>query len=324
MSISNAQYRAIMRTYEEKQVKNRHLLEERRAYVYGNVPGYRELEDRIASVSVAQGKKLLEGGQDALVELKALLHDLRAQKTALLLQAGLGTDYLEPLYDCPKCRDTGYLESGEKCSCFREQIISLLYDQSNLKEQLEKENFSSLSYAYYTGQDLERFRATVETCRSFAAEFDGSCRNLLLYGSVGTGKSFLSGCIAKELMDAGRSVIYFSAAALFRLLADLSFQHTEKEGQPGRYEDLYQCDLLIIDDLGTETASSFSASQFFSCLNGRALRHKSTLISTNLSLEQLRDRYSERVFSRITDSFTMCRITGPDIRIYKKLHANRK
>ena len=103
-----------------------------------------------------------------------------------------------------------------------------------------------------------------------------------------------------------------------------SIQLLQKEQKADLYEDLYSCDLLIIDDLGTELTNNFSSSQFFSCLNERILRKKSIIISTNLSLQELRDRYSDRIFSRVTSNFKLCKITGPDIRMYKKRLANRK
>ena len=319
MPLTNSQYDAIIRTYEEKQNKNRHAVEERRAYVYSHVDGFREIEDSIASISVAQGRKLLEGDESALHELRLLLRNLSESKTSLLTASGLPANYLEPVYDCPDCRDTGYI-NGRKCHCFRQAEISLLYEQSNISRTLETENFSTLSYEYYQGDDFIHFQNAVETCKKFTQNFSFDYRNLFFYGTVGTGKSFLSGCIAKELLEAGNSVIYFSAVGLFEALSHLSFDYKNKEDLHGTYEDLYRCDLLIIDDLGTELTNNFVTSQLFSCLTERHMRKKSTIISTNLSLEELRNRYSDRIFSRITSNYMICKLTGPDIRIYKKLH----
>ncbi|MDE7013813.1 MAG: ATP-binding protein [Kineothrix sp.] len=318
MTLNNTQYNTIIRIYEERQNKNRHILEERRADVYANVDGYRELDESIASISVEQGKKLLSGDDSALDELRHLLKELSDSKASLLAAAGFPSNYLEPVYDCADCKDTGYID-GHKCHCFRQAEISLLYEQSNISKVLEKENFSTLSYEFYQGEDLIRFRNAAEECKKFAQNFRFDYRNLFFYGTVGTGKSFLSGCIAKELLEAGYSVIYFSAVGLFEALSQFSFDYKNKEELHGIYNDLYQCDLLIIDDLGTELTNNFVASQFFACLNERHIRKKSTIISTNLSLEELRNRYSERIFSRITSNYTICKLSGPDIRIYKRL-----
>ncbi len=319
MPLNNNQYDSIIRTYEEKQNKNRYLLEERRSYVYQKIDGYKELADSIASISVQQGRKLLSGDETALTELRRLLRELSEAKNGLLLSAGLPADYLEPVYDCPDCRDTGYID-GKKCHCFRQAEISLLYEQSNISQLLEKENFSTLSYDYYQGEDLARFRSAAEASKKFARNKDFDYHNLFFYGTVGTGKSFLSGCIAKEMIENGRSVIYFSAVRLFETLSQISFDHKSKEDLHNMHHDLYQCDLLIIDDLGTELTNNFITTQLFSCLNERHIRRKPTIISTNLSLEELRNRYSDRIFSRIMSNYQIYKLTGPDIRIRKKLN----
>lgn len=316
MPLTNTQYDRIFRQYEEKQRQNRLETERRRDYVYAHLPRYRELEDETASLSVEQGKKLLFGDDAALSRLHGSLASLKEQKKQLLLDSGLPADYLEPLFSCADCRDTGYIER-EKCHCLRQAEISLLYEQSGIQDMLKRNNFSLLSYEYYEGEALALFRHAVETCHSFIKNFNSDYRNLFFYGTVGTGKSFLSGCVAKELMDQGYSVIYFGAAGLFDLLSKVSFNAKNRDERQNTYSDLYRCDLLIIDDLGTELTNQFTASQLFSLLNERHLGKKSTLISTNFSLAELRDRYSDRIFSRITSNFEVCRLAGEDIRMYR-------
>ena len=316
MPLTNTQYDRIFRQYEEKQRQSRLEAERRRDYVYERLPRYRELEDETASLSVAQGKKLLAGDDAALSELRKKLAAIKKQKAQLLSDAGLPADYLEPVFVCPDCRDTGYIDR-EKCHCLRQAEISLLYEQSGIQDMLKHNNFSLLSYEYYAGEALALFRHAVNTCQSFIENFNSDYRNLFFYGTVGTGKSFLSGCVAKELMDQGHSVIYFGAAGLFDLLSKVSFDAKSRDERQNTYSDLYQCDLLIIDDLGTELTNQFTASQLFSLLNERQLGKKSTLISTNFSLAELRDRYSDRIFPRITSNFEVCRLAGEDIRMHK-------
>ncbi len=316
MSLSNTQYDRIFRQYEEQQRKNRLEEERRRTDVYERIPKYRELEDTVASLSVAQGKKLLSGDANALAELQKSLADLKNQKKRLLLDAGFPEDYLDPVFSCPDCQDTGYV-NREKCHCLRQAEISLLYEQSGIRDMLNQNNFALLSYEYYTGEALVLFQNAVKTCQSFIKNFNSDYHNLFFYGTVGTGKSFLSCCVAKELMDRGYSVIYFGATGLFDLLSGAAFHTKSREERQSAYSDLYQCDLLIIDDLGTELTNQFTSSQLFSLLNERHLGKKSTLISTNFTLAQLRDRYSDRIFSRITSNFKVCRLAGEDIRMYK-------
>lgn len=324
MALSNSQYEAIIKRYGKARDDSRYALEARREEVYSSVPGYRELADSVSTLSVSCARRMLDGEDDALDGLRAQLAEIAARQKELLAACGYPPDYLEPVFSCPDCQDTGYVTSPdtglkEKCHCFRQQEISILYEQSNIQNLIKKENFSTLSSQYYKGEDLQHFNAAVDFSRKFVQNFKQDYHNLFFYGTVGTGKSFLSGCIANELLQQGYSVIYFSASGLFDTLARYAFDARLKEEQHDFCEDIYGCDLLIIDDLGTEVTNNFVSSQLFVCLNERHLRRKATIISTNVTLEEFRDRYSDRIFSRITSSFTLRKLTGPDIRICKKL-----
>ena len=318
VALTKSQYDMIRRDYEEKQHRNHRLFLERKERIYTLLPEYSRLEEEMGEMSIARAHALIDGDTSAVEKLKQQFRDLSDRKKELLKQAGFDEDYLSPIYDCPNCQDTGYI-NGEKCHCFRQQEISLLYEQSNIEEMIAKENFSTLSYEYYHGEDLKRFEDAVNMSKDFVQGFKKHYQNLFFYGTVGTGKSFLSGCIAKELLQNGNSVIYFSANGLFETFARYSFDTKSKETLYNFYKDLYNCDLVIIDDLGTEVTNSFVTSQLFGLLNERHLRQKSTIISTNLSFEELRDRYSDRIFSRITSNYSICKLTGPDIRIQKRL-----
>lgn len=326
LNINNSQYEAIIRSYEQNRDHNRHLLENRREEVYRAVPDYRGLDDSVSELSVSAAKLMLNGDDKALEQLKIQLAQIAVQKTLLLTDAGFPADYLEPVYTCPDCKDTGFVARPDgfrqKCRCFRLQEISIRYAQSNIQEMIQKENFSTLSYKFYQGKDLQNFQTAVDRSKDFVKNFRDDYHNLLFYGTVGTGKSFLSGCIARELLQEGFSVIYFSAIELFDRLSMYAFDTRAKDDLQAFYNDLYGCDLLIIDDLGTENTNSFITSQLFACLNERELRRKPIIISTNLGLEELHVRYSDRILSRITGNSSLCKLTGPDIRIYRKRMAN--
>ena len=291
MGLKNSQYQAIMRKYEQKQLRNHDILTQHYEEVYRQLPEFKSLDYSISILSVQYGKRLLNGDQKAISSLKEELAILRASKQELLRSSGFPADYLEPVYDCPNCKDTGYI-GNQKCHCFKKAIIDLLYEQSNLKEILKKENFSNFALDYYSTN--------------------------FLYGDVGVGKTFLSNCIAKELMDKEYSVLYFSASKFFSSLAKHAFDKQDVDAQ-NMFELIYNCDCLIIDDLGTEYTNNFIASQFFTCINERLLNSRSTIISTNLSLDTLADLYTERSFSRITSNYIMLKLIGDDIRIKKKL-----
>lgn len=284
-------------------------------------PGYQALDEAVASTSVAQGQKdARQGIQMRLHSSKNQLKDLAQKRASLLLENGYPTDFLDPIYDCPDCQDTGYV-NGQKCHCFRQAEIALLYEQSNLKRMLEKENFGTLSYSFFQGDELTSYRQAVEKCKNFCTNFKTSYQNLFFYGTVGTGKTFLTNCIAKECIEQGCSVLYFSAASLFDLLARNTFDYRAREELSALCADLYSCDLLCYRRSRHRNCHGSDALHFFTCLNERLLRQKSVIISTNLSLEDCRNRYQDRIFSRIASNFEFCKLTGPDIRMCKKVSA---
>ena len=260
MALTKTQYDTIKRSYEEKQTRNMRLLMQRRQQVYAQLPEYQELESSVGAISVAHARLLLEGDEAALGDLKRQLAQNAQRRKALLTQAGYPEDYLEPSFDCPDCQDTGYI-GGEKCHCFRQQEMTLLYEQSGIQEMIARENFDTLSTAYYEGEDLQRFENAALISHKFVDNFKKVYQNLLFYCTVGTGKSFLSGCIARELLSQGMSVIYFSAGGLFENLARYSFDAKAKDTLYNFCRDIYNSDLVIIDDLGTEVTNSFVTSQ---------------------------------------------------------------
>lgn len=325
MALTNSQYDYFMRIYEKRQLDNENRLRGRYKEAYEKVPRLETLDHTVSELSVRQARKLLDGDNAALTALKNDLHLLFEEKRILLEQAGLPADYLEPVYTCRDCQDTGYI-GDRKCHCFEKAIIDFLYTQSNLQEVLKEENFTTLSMEYYsaghidplTGRNAqEAMKTAVRACREFVRDFPQGGKNLLLCGDTGVGKTFLTHCVAKEILDQTYSVIYFTAAGLFDIFAKKQFEKDESAALD--YEHIYGCDLLIIDDLGTEFSNAFTTSQLFVCLNERLLRRKATMISTNLSPDDLNTLYSERVFSRITSAYTVLRMTGDDIRIQKKL-----
>jgi DNA replication protein DnaC len=316
MALTNKQYDAIMRGYDRRQYQNYRMQCARIDEIYEKIPRIREIEESISSCSVRQAEKMFDEDPNALSDLKEELRSLTQERTVLLREAGYPENYLEMQYTCPDCQDTGYI-GRRKCHCFMREEIRLLYASSHLDAVLERENFSTLSRDVYDEEQQAVMPQIIATCRDFVQTFDQGFRNLLFYGSVGTGKTFLSNCIAKELLDTGHSVIYFTSFQLFELLSGTSYNDREAFRQ--NFEALLESDLLILDDMGTELSNTFTVSKLFQILNERALLQKSTVISTNLSLKEFRDVYSERIFSRITSSYTLLKFTGSDIRIRKKL-----
>lgn len=328
MPLTNTQHDAIMRIYDGLRTRSRHIQEQRYKEVISLAPEYEELENQIISVSMNAARERINGSRG---EYKAQLDDLNRRKTAVLASIGKPSDYLEPVYACPICRDTGYV-SNQRCTCFHKKAVDLVYHDSNLKNITENENFDTFSYEWYDDTEPDasngltpyhNMQQIVSICHRFVDTFDTENSNILFFGATGTGKTFLSNCIAKALLDSSHSVIYLTAIELF-----LAFQRQDFS-QLGEDKDfdanyLLDCDLLIIDDLGTEVGNTYTNSKLFYVINERMLRKKSTIISTNLSLSEIRDIYSERIFSRITSSYTILKLFGNDIRMMKRTRQNSK
>lgn len=324
MALTNAQYDEIMRGYQKRQLRNRHLTESKIQALYKKAPHLKELNDAIATASVALARQRLSDNKAASGEWKKKLEDYRKERAALLEDIGYSEELLEPVYTCYDCKDTGYI-GNEKCHCFRQAIIDTVYAQSNIRSILDRENFSTFTFEYYKDDEkdavtglssLDTAQRAVEICQDFVHNFEQKPKNLFFYGDTGVGKTFLSNCVAKELLDLGKSVIYFTAFQLFDILSKGVF---DKDADAiAAHQNIFDCDLLIIDDLGTELANTFTTSQLFLCVNERILRQRSTIISTNLNLRQMADIYSERTFSRISSNYSILKLFGDDIRIQKR------
>lgn len=322
-----------MREYNYRQLNNKRLQDEHTQEIYERIPRIREINDAMASLSVAMGKKLLFDAPDnktALInDLKEQLAKLSNEKSYLLEDNGYPKDYLDMHYTCEHCRDTGYIDN-RRCRCLEQKIIESLYEMSNIKQILKEENFSNFKYELFSDNAIDtatgktpaqNIHSIIKICLDFIKNFDTNFENLFFYGETGVGKTFITNCIAKELIDRSYSVVYCSAIRLFDIFADSTFHRDTESVNLDKH--LLDCDLLIIDDLGTEMVNTFTNTALFECINERYLRRKSTIISTNYSISDLKNNYSERTFSRITSNYTLLKIYGEDLRIYNKLTPNK-
>lgn len=332
MTLKNTQYDTIMREYNRRQLHHKHILDQHIARAYQEIPRLAQIDSDIAALSLKKAKILLSMANEPDFDLQDGIEQMAQERQALLRSHGYPADYLTLGYDCPLCSDTGFI-NGQKCSCFKRAEIDLLYTQSNIREILQEENFGKLSFDYYstdiinplTGQNAqETAKAAYEKIQQFISGFGSDGGNLFFYGDTGVGKTFFSHCIAAELISQAFCVIYFTAFDLFESLAKSKFTTGSTDEQLlEQNQHIFDCDLLIIDDLGTELTNSFVSSQLFMCINERLMRKKSTIISTNLTAEQFMDRYSERTFSRIFSNYAMIKLIGKDIRIQKKLSGGK-
>lgn len=323
MGLTNKQFDTIMQEYDSIRNHNRRLLESREAEIREKFPVYFSYKADLNELRLKRAEADIHGDTVAVNELCKKEDELKSLRDHILTDHGYPGDYLTMSYRCPICKDKGFLpDSKQKCTCFIKAQTGLLFEQSGLCEWLEAQNFDSYSTEYFDDDHRESYQKIYEIAKDFIAGFQTNYQNLLFYGNVGTGKTFLSCCIAKELMEQGISVTYCSAEKLFRDLVDLRFQE-DKDSYFSFMEDIFERDLLIIDDLGTERITDRAKSDLFTCLNNRHIAGKSTIISTNLSLSDLREYYSDRIFSRISSNYTLCVFDGSDIRMKIKLKAQK-
>ena len=327
MSMTKSDYNKIMRTYDQRKASNIQLQNKRLNEVFSKIPEIETIHKQISKLGLTAIQKTIAHPTQKdqyTQELTNNLQKLKLKKSRLLQDYGYPPEYLEPIYTCNDCKDTGYIEN-QKCHCLKQAIINYSYEQSNLKHILAKENFSTFSFAYYSQEkdpktgmsSFENMRSVHQACLDFVDHFSTSFNNLILYGRSGLGKTFLCNSIAKELLDQGKTVIYLSSFQLFRLFENYRFHKEEEIVTNDDIETIFQCDLLIIDDLGTEFNNALTSAELFNCLNSRLMNQRSTVISTNLNPNEWVAKYSERIVSRIFGYYTQLKLFGSDIRLKK-------
>ncbi|MGL5821975.1 MAG: ATP-binding protein [Sarcina sp.] len=319
----------VMDRYEKIRTTEKKELKKREDEIRKLHPEILDLDSKIGSLSAQISLIAIRQSTNKEAELKNLrdkIEDLRTQKYEALVMNNYPIDYLSLHYHCKKCKDTGYI-GIKRCSCYQKNLVKVFYDKSDISELLSNNNFSNFTLAHYRanisdGERLspkENMQMIVNNIQeNYLENFAAHDRNLLFTGNPGTGKSFLSQCIAKYLLDKGHLVVYRTADELLSDLKEIKFKNNyEVESL------IVDCDLLIIDDLGTEQITDFSISELFTFLNKKLLKQKKMLISTNLSPDALKNNYDERIYSRLIGNFTTLPFIGDDIRIEMKKKRTR-
>lgn len=322
----DGKYEPFMIEYERIRNENVQKFEERKAAIYAKLPRLKELHEQIASGAISYARSKLSGETCEFDNLDAFLQSLKEEETALLLTNGYGVDSFAPIYTCKHCMDTGFIE-GIPCKCLKQKMIQTFYMQSNIQRNLETENFEHFSFAYYSKEpdgkhalsQYDYMRGVLTKAKHYVDQFPEKGGNLIFYGPTSLGKTYLSNCIAKALLDEGYSVLYMTATRLFeQLLPNILLKKNYSAEEMNQYEYLFQADLLILDDLGTEFITDFTRPQLYQCVNERLLSNKATIISTNMDLEALRDVYDERLSARIIERYTGIPFYGDNVRHKKK------
>ncbi len=250
----------------------------------------------------------------ALAEIKAENEALRAEKVRLLTSHGYPADALDIKFTCKKCSDTGYV-GIDMCECLRREMTLAGFASSGLSHLIEKQSFENFSFDFYTGADLAKITTNFRLLKDFAENFDGkSGTSWLMLGGTGLGKTHLSTSVAKVVIESGYDVVYESAQGM---ISDFEARRFGGDFESGRETRYFDCDLLIIDDLGVEVANQFTVSCIYNIINTRVNKKKSTIINTNLTQNELRSRYADRITSRLFGEFRPLLFTGRDIRAQK-------
>ena len=297
-------------------------LEQRKKELYLKVPRLEELEDTLNKFSIKTVKAILmtESSEKSKLidDFNSEIQKLKNEKLAILESLNLDESYLKPKYECSLCNDTGYIitnHSNQMCHCLKQELLNLAYNKSNLN-RLDKENFSTFNFNKYSDEvNFDKYNVNIsprdnmknilKIVKNFIYNFnDSNEKNLLFTGNTGLGKTFLSNCIANEILNMNKTVLYQTAPIMLDTIIDYRFNKNNGE----IYKELLSVDLLIIDDLGTENAHSFRFTELFNIINSRAIaNNKKTLISTNLSVNELLKNYDERIFSRFAGNYNICR-----------------
>ncbi len=294
-----------------------------RANTYAAHPELLEYDKKISNIATAFTKRML-AGEDVKDEMHQQISNILKQKNDFLHDLGISIAEFEPRYSCTACSDTGFV-GGQDCSCLTARIIEENFKNSNIGSALKNQTFSNFSLDFYSSEIMPPYpisprshmQKVLTTCKEFAFNFDDAKKSLLMTGGTGLGKTFLSTSIARELLLSGKSVIYISAVDFFKRIEKSRFDKEDTD-----VDLFFGCDLLIIDDLGTEAPSGYTTAVFSDILDRRVVTDKKMILSTNHKITEIEKLYGQRIYSRISGYFDHLLFFGKDIRVQKFLKGN--
>jgi len=333
--LNNTTLKSLLIEYDKKRRSAQEIAEKGKEKLYQEFPQLANIDEKINSLALSSMKEIALNGNNKLIEqFHHQMTLLKKEKEKILTSIGKEkVSSILPHYECANCEDTGYIIQNDKtqmCNCLKQKIYDIEYNKSNMNS-LEKQNFDNFNIQLYsTKSNPEKYQSDISpqeniklnfnACQNFIKDFDKSeTKNLLFTGNTGLGKTFLSSCIANELLKQGRTVLYQTASVMLDTIIDYRFGKVNSSKD--LYDHLLSVDLLIIDDLGTEGTNQMKLVELFNIINSRLLNSKKvtkTIISTNLSLQALFENYDERIVSRLVGNYDICYFFGEDIRFMKK------
>ena len=329
MNFAKILARARTEMFAERE-ENRLRQQQRTEKVYREIPALEAIDNRMRGQMAELVRLTLSRRPDLkerLDELKEANLDLQIKRAELLAERGYPSDYLDEIFSCPRCRDTGVVD-GQVCDCLQKRYNRELTKELSTLLRSGDERFESFDLTLYpdTPDPVSGFsarssmKAVYEGCRKFAQSFPNVSSNLLLRGPSGLGKTYLSACIARTVAEKGYSVCYDSASAALEAFERQKFAREAKDQElaDARVRSMLSCDLMILDDLGTEMVTPLSLSALYTLLNSRLSSQRRTVISTNCGDEELKRRYTPQICSRILGEFLELPFTGNDIRLLRR------
>ncbi len=293
----------------------------RQEKIYSRIPEIERIDTRLRTQMTELVGLTLRGGAELNTAIKTLEDEslaLQAKKAELLVERGYEMDYLDDIFSCPACRDTGYV-GGKMCSCLKAMYNAEVTRELGTLLKNSDECFEKFDLSLY-GDSRESMEIVYNTCREYANSFSDRSMNLMFQGGTGLGKTFLSACIARVVAGNGHSVCYDTASSALEAFETKKFSRDAQtaENAAVKVERMLDCELMILDDLGTEMPTPMSVSALYTLINTRLVNGRKTVISTNLTDAELSKRYNPQICSRLEGEFTKLPFFGSDIRLTKK------
>lgn len=321
MGFNRENYRRIKEEYDGKYLRAAEAAQLRRAEVHAAVPAVAEIDKQLAVTGLKIFEAAMKGDSVELDSINARNKELLTTRSALLEKAGFAPNYTEIRYECAECGDTGVVDN-RMCSCMRKKLIEAGFESSGMYDLIKRQTFDNFSLDYYnqSKETFSRMNAVYKVLRKYADEFDAEkSGNIAMFGNTGLGKTHLSSAMAGVIIEKGNDVYYTSAMNMFSDFEQKRFGNSIAFDSAGDISQYFTCDLLIIDDLGTEIINQFSVSCLYNVINTRLNRRKPTVLSTNLTQEEFRKKYWDRIASRVFGEFLILPFCGVDVRA-QKLH----
>ena len=325
MGYNQANYTRIRKEYETKYLRAHEAADLRRSEALFAIPELAEIDRALGKTGLEIMNAAVCGGdlEAKIAEVRRENEALQQKKRALLVAHGFPADYTEVQYECPLCRDEGFYEF-KICTCMKKKLVEAAYESSGMAHLLRTQRFENFDLRYYDEDPrvAAHMKRVLEIVKAYAESFDpASPSNMIFMGGTGLGKTHLSTSVARAVIDKGHDVFY---AGAITLISDFEVQRYGNSAGADTglgTAQYFDCDLLIIDDLGTEVINQFTATVLYNVINTRLSRKKSTIINTNFSQDELRQKYADRITSRLFGEYRVIPFVGRDVRMGK---INRK